>query len=39
MRMTSIIEGIYHQHKIKFQFAKVLSNLLEQEGSTKGLHI
>ncbi|MGD1835849.1 MAG: ABC1 kinase family protein [Nitrososphaeraceae archaeon] len=39
MRMTSIIEGIYHQHKIKFQFAKVLSNLLEQEGLLKEAYI
>jgi predicted unusual protein kinase regulating ubiquinone biosynthesis (AarF/ABC1/UbiB family) len=31
MRMTSILEGIYHQHKVKFQFVKVLANLLEQE--------
>src|SRR5918992_880274 len=30
MRMTSIVEGIYHQHQIKFQFVKVLSNLFEQ---------
>ncbi|MDX1372262.1 MAG: AarF/ABC1/UbiB kinase family protein, partial [Nitrososphaeraceae archaeon] len=35
MRMTSILEGIYHHHKIKFQFVKVLSNLLEQEGLLK----
>ena len=31
MRMTSILEGIYHHHKVKFQFVKVLANLLEQE--------
>jgi hypothetical protein len=29
--MTSILEGIYHHHKVKFQFVKVLANLLEQE--------
>jgi predicted unusual protein kinase regulating ubiquinone biosynthesis (AarF/ABC1/UbiB family) len=31
MRMTSILEGIYHHHKVKFHFVKVLANLLEQE--------
>jgi predicted unusual protein kinase regulating ubiquinone biosynthesis (AarF/ABC1/UbiB family) len=31
MRMTSILEGIYHHHKVKFQFVKVLANLLEQQ--------
>jgi predicted unusual protein kinase regulating ubiquinone biosynthesis (AarF/ABC1/UbiB family) len=31
MRMTSILEGIYHYHKVKFHFVKVLANLLEQE--------
>ena len=35
MRMTSIVEGIYHQHQVKFQFVKVLSNLFEQEGLIK----
>jgi predicted unusual protein kinase regulating ubiquinone biosynthesis (AarF/ABC1/UbiB family) len=39
MRMTSILEGIYNQHRIKFQFAKVLSNLLEQEGLLKEAYI
>ena len=39
MRMTSILEGIYHHHKIKFQFVKVLSNLLEQEGLLKEAYI
>ena len=29
--MTSILEGIYHHHKVKFHFVKVLANLLEQE--------
>lgn len=32
MRMTSILEGIYKHHKVKFQFVKVLGNLLEEEG-------
>jgi predicted unusual protein kinase regulating ubiquinone biosynthesis (AarF/ABC1/UbiB family) len=31
MRMTSILEGIYHHHKVKFHFVKVLANILEQE--------
>ena len=31
MRMTSILEGLYHHHKVKFHFVKVLANLLEQE--------
>jgi predicted unusual protein kinase regulating ubiquinone biosynthesis (AarF/ABC1/UbiB family) len=35
MRMTSILEGIYHHHKVKFHFVKVLANLLEQEGLIK----
>src|SRR6187200_3084279 len=39
MRMASIIEGIYHQHKIKFQFVKVLSNLFEQEGLINDAYI
>jgi predicted unusual protein kinase regulating ubiquinone biosynthesis (AarF/ABC1/UbiB family) len=39
MRMTSIVEGIYNQHKIKFQFVKVLSNLFEQEGLIKEAYI
>jgi predicted unusual protein kinase regulating ubiquinone biosynthesis (AarF/ABC1/UbiB family) len=39
MRMTSIVEGIYHQHKIKFQFVKVLSNLFEQEGLIKDAYM
>src|ERR687897_378123 len=39
MRMTSIVEGIYHQHQIKFQFVKVLSNLFEQEGLIKEAYI
>ena len=32
MRMASIIEGIYHYHQVRFQFVKVLKNLLEEEG-------
>lgn len=32
MRMTSILEGIYLHHKVKFQFIKVLGDLLKEEG-------
>jgi predicted unusual protein kinase regulating ubiquinone biosynthesis (AarF/ABC1/UbiB family) len=39
MRMTSILEGIYHQHKVRFQFVKVLANLLEQEQLIKDAYI
>jgi predicted unusual protein kinase regulating ubiquinone biosynthesis (AarF/ABC1/UbiB family) len=31
MRMSSILEGIYQHHKVKFQFVKVLANILEEE--------
>jgi predicted unusual protein kinase regulating ubiquinone biosynthesis (AarF/ABC1/UbiB family) len=39
MRMTSIIEGIYHYHQVRFQFVKVLKNLLEEEGLLKEAYI
>ena len=32
MRMTSILEGIYQQHEVKFKFARVLENILSEEG-------
>lgn len=32
MRMSSILEGIYHHHKVKFQFVKVLADILAEEG-------
>src|SRR5262249_32403329 len=32
MRMASILEGIYKHHNVKFQFVRVLANLLEEEG-------
>ena len=35
MRMASILEGIYKHHNVKFQFVRVLSNLLEEEGLLK----
>jgi predicted unusual protein kinase regulating ubiquinone biosynthesis (AarF/ABC1/UbiB family) len=31
LRMTSILEGIYHTHNVEFKFAKVLRNILEKE--------
>jgi len=39
MRMSSILEGIYLHHQVKFQFVKVLRRLLEQEGLVKEAHI
>ncbi len=39
MRMSSILEGIYLHHQVKFQFAKVLRKLLEQEGLVNDAHI
>ncbi len=39
MRMSSILEGIYLHHKVKFQFAKVLRRLLEQEGLINDAHV
>src|SRR5919197_2845116 len=39
MRMTSILEGIYKHHKVKFQFVRVLGNLLEEEGLLRDAYI
>ena len=39
MRMASILEGIYHTHKVQFQFVKVLANLLEEEGLVRDAYI
>jgi len=39
MRMASIIEGIYHHHKVRFQFVKVLVNLFEEEGLIKEAYV
>jgi predicted unusual protein kinase regulating ubiquinone biosynthesis (AarF/ABC1/UbiB family) len=39
MRMASILEGIYLHHKVKFQFVKVLANLLEEEGLVRDAYI
>ena len=32
MRMASILEGIYKHHNVKFEFVRVLADLLEEEG-------
>ncbi|MEW5840104.1 MAG: AarF/ABC1/UbiB kinase family protein [Thermoproteota archaeon] len=32
MRMASILEGIYLHHRVKFQFVRVLGDLLREEG-------
>src|SRR5262249_38709916 len=39
MRMASILEGIYHHHHVKFQFVKVLANLLEEEGLVRDAYV
>lgn len=39
MRMTSILEGIYQQHKVRFEFVKVLASILEGEGLLKEAYI
>lgn len=39
MRMSSIIEGIYLHHKVKFQFVKVLAKILEGEGLLREAYI
>jgi predicted unusual protein kinase regulating ubiquinone biosynthesis (AarF/ABC1/UbiB family) len=39
MRMTSIIEGIYLHHKVRFQFVKVLAKILEGEGLLREAYI
>lgn len=39
MRMASIVEGIYQHHNVKFQFVKVLSRLMEEEGLIKEAYI
>jgi predicted unusual protein kinase regulating ubiquinone biosynthesis (AarF/ABC1/UbiB family) len=39
MRMSSILEGIYHHHKVSFQFVKVLAGLLEEEGLVRDAYL
>jgi len=39
MRMSSIIEGIYHTHKVNFKFVKILKQILEEEHLIKDAYI
>jgi predicted unusual protein kinase regulating ubiquinone biosynthesis (AarF/ABC1/UbiB family) len=39
MRMASILEGIYHTHKVKFRFVNVLKNILEEENLIKDAYV
>ncbi len=39
MRMASIIEGIYKQHKIDFKFVSVLREILEEEHLIKDAYV
>ena len=37
--MSSILEGIYHHHKVKFQFVKVLADILSEEGLLREAYV
>ncbi len=37
--MSSILEGIYHHHKVPFKFVKVLAGLIEEEGLLRDAYI
>ena len=39
LRMSTIIEGIYHTHKVDFKFIKVLRQILEEESLIKDAYI
>jgi predicted unusual protein kinase regulating ubiquinone biosynthesis (AarF/ABC1/UbiB family) len=39
IRMSSILEGIYYYHGVRFQFVKVLANMLEREGLVRAAYI
>jgi predicted unusual protein kinase regulating ubiquinone biosynthesis (AarF/ABC1/UbiB family) len=39
MRMSSILEGIYHHHKVRFQFVKVLADILSEEGLLREAYV
>jgi predicted unusual protein kinase regulating ubiquinone biosynthesis (AarF/ABC1/UbiB family) len=39
IRMSSILEGIYHYHNVNFEFVKVFTNLLVDEGLAKDAYI
>ena len=39
LRMSTIIEGIYHTHKVDFKFIKVLRQILEEENLIKDAYV
>ncbi|MGI0089303.1 MAG: ABC1 kinase family protein, partial [Nitrosopumilaceae archaeon] len=39
MRMASILEGIYHTHKVNFKFINVLRNILEEENLIRDAYV
>jgi len=39
IRMSSILEGIYHHHKVRFQFVKVLADILSEEGLLREAYV
>jgi predicted unusual protein kinase regulating ubiquinone biosynthesis (AarF/ABC1/UbiB family) len=39
MRMASLLEGIYIHHKVRFQFIKMVANLLEEEQVIRDAYI
>ncbi len=39
MRMSSILEGIYLHHNVRFRFVKVLANILDEEGLLREAYI
>ena len=39
IRMSSILEGIYHHHKVRFQFVKVLADILAEEGLLRDAYV
>ena len=39
LRMSTIIEGIYHTHKVDFKFIKVLGQILQEESLIKDAYI
>lgn len=39
MRMSSILEGIYYHHEVRFQFVKVLADILAEEGLLREAYV
>jgi predicted unusual protein kinase regulating ubiquinone biosynthesis (AarF/ABC1/UbiB family) len=39
MRMSSILEGIYLHHKVRFRFVRVLANILDEEGLLREAYV